>query len=212
MTALTDLEVANLALGQLAVTDVLSALTGTRTEVTWINKYLTSCKREVLGAHHWSFAKTRLALTDVTANLVNELDDWEYAYTYPADCVTDIRIWDGKREPSPSDERIAYAVGSELMEGDPDPDYQAKVILTDEPSAKLIYITSSFAVDGQTLEYQEAIAALLAAKIAMPVTKKPDVARAALNYAELMLQRAIAKDKNSGHEDKAPESRFIRAR
>lgn len=210
MTALSDLQIANMALGDLGITDPLLALTGTRAEVTWVNTHLESAKTEVLKASHWSFAKTRLALTDITATLVEAPVDWEYAYTYPADCATPIRIWNGYPEPEPAGMRVPYEVGVALV--DSDPDVPTQIILTDEDDAELVYITTAFVTAMQPLAFQKAIAALLAAEIAISITKNPQMAQAMRGLYSLRLQQAIADDKNERQVHSAPESRFIRAR
>jgi hypothetical protein len=80
---MTDIDICNLALARLGCRFNVASLTEDSAEGRACALIYSVARDAALRRHDWSFATTRLALTD----LGTPPDDWSYRYALPADCL-----------------------------------------------------------------------------------------------------------------------------
>lgn len=208
--ALTDLQIANMALAECGVHVQLTTLDPSSDELDdngrAVNVHLEPVKTEVLAGCDWRFARRTAALVDVTEQLDAQPLGYARAYQRPADCLTPRMIWAGTRHPTrqqllPFVEAVGTIAGQEVQ-----------LILTDRADAVLVYTTSAPAPSTVPPRYDHAVAAVLAARIAMPLTMRAELANYLAARARLRLQQAMAEEENSQQQDLPHASAFERAR
>ena len=135
----------------------------------------------------WNFATVYAALTlEDDANSSTLAHRFTYVYTYPTNCLRFLRI-DNQRTPGadPIDYEVTLA-----------PSGDHKVILTHQADAIGKYIVD---VQDPTLYdplFVQALSWLLAANIAMPLTKSDKVQQAMFNGYEQVVMRAMEANAN----------------
>lgn len=88
-------EICNMAISHLAIGQVISAWdTDQSVEAVALRAFYPTIRDQMLTSFEWPFARkiASLALLEEDPN-----DLWEYSYSYPADCVTMLRIVSGSR-------------------------------------------------------------------------------------------------------------------
>lgn len=198
MTA--EVEVYNLALARIGVFNKAVASTTEASKEAQICKLFFNPMRDyVLEEIHWRFAEKRVALADLGTPPTN----WGYRYSYPADCIkANYLTLPGLRN-TRLDQRPPFQISG---------DGNAKFILTDLPTAELVYTCR---VEDLGLWPAMAISALayrLAAEIAMPLSIKADVANNAMSAYYREVSRAEASMLNEGTPDPAPTNEFTAIR
>lgn len=203
---LTDLALANLALGRLGEGKPLTALgVATLPASYWASVFLPIVKAALLASHPWSFAKRS---ADLVAATVDDVPTgWTYAYTLPTDLVTPLSLWNGDRRPPPENEypfELVFATNGAT---------KLQVLATDVLDPTLLYITDtlteSAVVPGP---YVEALAWALAAELAMPLGKDMQRALALRQMAERARQQAVAFDMNTRRRDPEPDPQSLTSR
>lgn len=163
----------------------------------------------VLAAHPWPFAKKRAALTELT----NPSDHWSHCYRYPVDCVfaryivsaTDAEHGDvGMIEGVRGRYRIPFEIAGD--------DAAGRYIFTDQAEATLAYTKRIQDTQAFSAPFVDALAWYLAARMALPITKKPKIAEWAGKQYRLALDSAAATAHNEGQPVEKPESPSVRAR
>lgn len=197
-------EIANLALGHLAVSKQVSDLTNLQertAEALACRRFFNVALDRILGEFPWPFA-TRFAFL----GLIEELEDeeWTYSYQYPADCVTLRRLLSGKRMDT-EDTQVPYR----LVEG-----AAGHAILTDQEDAQAEYTGRITDVLRYPADFTMAFSYLLAFMIAPSVTQGDQFKlgeRAGQLYF-IEVERAKARAFNEQRRDLDPEPEMIRAR
>lgn len=173
----------------------------------------------VLQAAHWNFARKQAALTLMRDATLNPPDPvpmpWQYEYAYPADCIQ-------ARYVMPQIDNVPGYPGSTIALGPPvrflissDLDQNgavAKVILTNQVNATLVYtsrVTNVAMYDGQ---FVDALANYLGARMCMALTGSRERMKEAFALADSVCRAAQASNGNEGLTvfDNVPD--WIRAR
>lgn len=195
----TVVSICNMALARIGVSSFISSLNEASNEARVLNLFYEQMRDFALRDHDWNFARRRVVLADAGTPPTN----WAFKYTYPSDCLrarTIVRS--GMRTPR-NDQRVAFEVASEGSQ---------RVIYTDQAQAELVYtarITDPTLYDPM---FESALAFLIAAEVAMPLTVKESVANAARNGYERIKSLAAAQSSSEGFEGIEPESELIAAR
>jgi hypothetical protein len=122
--ATTEVSICNMALSHLGKY-VITALTDDTQEARKCNLYYDFARDFVLRGFPWNFAEKRLALTLLSAV---EPTGYDYAYTYPTDCVKARRLYNEVEGGEP----IKFVINV-------NDDLDTKYIYTDEADAILVY-------------------------------------------------------------------------
>jgi len=153
----------------------------------------------VLMSAPWTFATTRLLLTDKGTPPAN----WHYRYAYPSDCLNARYItYPGLRNPR-EDMKIPFQIGT---------DGTAREIYTDMETPELVYTARVVDLNLWGPMATSALAYRLGAEISTPLSLKPDVATNLMGgfYRELSI--ASAEMMNEGQGDVQPMSELLAIR
>lgn len=150
-----------------------------------------------LAAFNWNFARSSVALT----LLGTAPQHWSYQYAYPNQCVAVRKIL----QPYKDQPAIPFEIAS-------DPDSDAKIVLTDEPSAVVEYtklVTNTEVFSGQ---FTLAFGAMLGSMLAMPLTGKQAKQASQLELFEILVQQARAQSLNEADPVPEPDAPWHQAR
>jgi hypothetical protein len=179
---MTDVEIANLALGYLGVKPIV-AFTDGSAEANLCQAFYGPTKQALLEERAWTFAKTEYSATpDATAPTF----DWVARYAVPADCLRVLKVDDGEG---------TFRIGWERV---------GAFIHTDREVADL-YI---YGIDGTVAEalfspsFSFALAARLAAEVCIPLTKDDTLHTKMLKVAEIKLREAAGLDGSQGKSER----------
>lgn len=157
-------------------------------------------RRTLLEAHWWDFAKHSQALAEVTNDRTS---DWDYKYQRPAN-VLDVH-W--VNDPS---------VAAYLIEQDENPDAErlnvGEFIYCNVPAAYMEFTYDENNTDKMPQYFKNAISAMVAAAVAMPLTESVSRAKFAAEQAEILVESAIAKDEDNSPPVAMPDADYIKAR
>jgi hypothetical protein len=199
----SDIEIANLALGNIRARSIQSFDEGSLEAQVCLQRY-DQCRRFLLNTSVYNFARKvePLALLDI------EPTEWIYAYQYPSDCLQAKHIVNGdyintdrtavlRTEFEEYDRLRGYDMKTipfeiSVIDG-------VKVILTDYCDAYLSYIediTNTLLFDDQFIE---AFQWYLSAQIAVPIVgaeKGREMRKDALQMYEMTIKEATATNAN----------------
>ena len=196
----SDIEICNLALSRVAVTQAIASFTERSKEAEQCRVFYSHLRELVLQEFPWPFAESIVALAD----LGNPAPGWAFRYRYPADCLK-IRniVQPGFRRALSSDMEIPYQIGY---------DAGGRVIHTDQPEAVCRF---TFKVEDSTFFdalFVEALAWRLAMDLALPLTSKPDLQQFAAQQYQMALTLAEGSAFQESQSDPEPESEFVTVR
>ena len=187
----------NMALSHIgAIT--LNSESDTSAEARKCSLFYEPARDSVLTDFPWNFAERRKALA-----VLEEVDPigYEYAYTYPSDCLKIRRIWN----PDPTAEPIKYKVTAA-------DDLSKKIILCDERSASLIYTARVENPDLFDASFVVLLSWRLAADLAIPLTRKKTLREGCLKMYGTLLPTVQAGNANEDEEPQEYENPFVAAR
>lgn len=196
----SDIEICNLALSRVAVTQAIASFTERSKEAEQCRVFYSHLREVVLQEFPWPFAESIVALAD----LGNPAPGWAFRYRYPADCLK-IRniVQPGFRRALSSDMEIPYQIGY---------DAGGRVIHTDQPEAVCRF---TFKVDDSTFfdpQFVEALSWRLAMDLALPLASKPDLQQFAAQQYQMALTLAEGSAFQESQSDPEPESEFVTVR
>lgn len=113
---------------------------------------------------------------------------WSNAYLYPSDCLKIRTVVPATWDPN-DPQAIRWSEQNQIISTVP-----TRIILTNVPSAKLVYTTSNVTPDVWDFSFQEAVVRFLASQLALAVAGRPDLSRALLGQSGGILQSGEAKD------------------
>lgn len=191
---MTDVDIANMALsflGDAANVTTLSPAEGSA-QADHCARFLPICKQQLLSAFPWSFALHSEKLAEYAVD--EELKYHDYAL--PADCLRIVNIL---REPystaSFTRDNVQFAT---MMSG------QTKIIRTMSPCAYAVYVSDRVPTNRYSAAFTEALAWLLASKLAGPIHGGQGAAKLAQNclaQSQYYLERAKYEDANQDRDD-----------
>jgi len=193
----SEVDICNLALSHIGASATISSLTEQSEEAFHCNLLYADARDALLRAFPWGFATRHLALSDVGSPPGN----WSYRYSYPNDCLFAREILQTTSGGDPIDFEIAL--------GDA---YNAKVILTNQESANLIYTykaTNTLVFDPLFIV---ALAWRLASEIAMPLTRDEKRMKNAYEMYLSTISEAQTFNANESQIDRNKEASWITGR
>jgi hypothetical protein len=193
----SEVDICNLALSHIGASATISSLTEQSEEAFHCNLLYADARDAVLRAHPWGFAKRHLALSDVGSPPGN----WSYRYSYPNDAIYAREILQTNTAGDPIKFEVALSDA-----------YNARVILTDQKEAVLVYtykVTNTLAFDPL---FVNALTWRIAADIAMPLTRDQERLKAAYQMYQAGISQAQLFDVNESHEDLNREASWITGR
>lgn len=158
----TETDICNLALSHIGSGSIASFLAEQSHLAVECRKLYPSARDTVLRDHEWGFAERRDALALTTG--ITPVG-YEYAYAYPLGCIRALRIWKEAKD-TPPYEFIINASDSLTQ----------KVILTDIVEAVLVYTARVVHPNVYDDAFIYALSYRLATDLAIPITKKPQIA------------------------------------
>lgn len=193
----SEVDICNLALSHIGASATISSLTEQSEEAFHCNLLYADTRDAVLRAHPWGFATRHLALSDVGTPPGN----WSYRYAYPNNCLYAREILQTTTGGDP--------IKFEIALGDA---YNARVILTDQDDATLIYtykVTNTLVFDSLFIN---ALAWKIASEICMPLTRDQDRLKAAYQMYQGAIAEAQVFNANESHGDLNRDAEWISGR
>lgn len=139
-------------------------------------------RREIISEHDWSFCTKRERMA-LLAN--NDRDEWAYKYSMPAGLVA-IR-WANTPE-------AAKAAMADRRINDEARYVEGRFIYSDLRDSFIEYVFDNDDPTTYSPKFVQAFAALLASKMALPLTETQSKATAALDAYEILLDEAKVQD------------------
>jgi len=192
----------NMALAAIGQSETVASVDENSKAARVCRTFYETSRDQFLSDFNWPFATKTVALADIG----NPQPGWEFRYRYPVDCLKAREIvpegWPW-HDPLPAEHRIRFQVGY----GD-----NGRVINTDAAGAVLRYTVAVADTEQYNALYVDALALLLATKIAMPMAVNPQMFNlVSQRYAE-SVQRAQVQAFSESQESGAYTPDLIRAR
>jgi hypothetical protein len=207
--------VCNRALLRIGQSQLINDL-GQATPIARACKALFADSRDAcLEARDWPFARKRATLTALTDGARG---GWAYGYSFPEDCIAPRYIEAATDSEDNDDELTSSADATGLLTGarpipfDLEDGTNGPIILTDQPSAELVYTARITAVPRFTPLFKNCLAYLLASDLAFGIAKKPEVGEAMAKLFERAIERAAASASKHRKPRARPLSAFERVR
>lgn len=207
----SEVSICNIALSHVGSYPIQSLSESTK-EARECKLHYYATRDAVLRAHNWGFAKKRLTL----ALLSDTYSGYDYAYSYPSDCLVVREIYDesgaftGTIYDEETDEYVA--TGRVEYEISINSDLTQRVILTDKEDAELIY--TARVTDPNLLDslFQDALALRLAATLAQPLKQKPGLTKDLIAQYQQLIGVAKAADANEKYKKPSANNRYTNSR
>ena len=195
----TDIDICNLALGNLGCKTISSLATPVTTvEAKYCRIYYAQCRDQVLIDHDWNFAEKEKYISLLVGE---DSERFDYAYEYPSDCLNIRRIHQFVEGEQP----IKYVVNA--LSGE-----NGRKILTNQATPLLVYTIKITNTSLFNAAFVEALSWRLAASLAMPLTKSRTKARDAMVTYIGMINTAKTIDSIEGDEKIEVTTDFLAAR
>lgn len=193
--AVDETKICNLALARIGLYQISSMTSPSTEEERLCSLHYDTTRDAVLSEHAWDFAHKRRTL----ALLTDEYTGYEYAYSYPSDCLVAREIYTSGTTPI-----VFEVIAAE--------DLQSKVIVTDEEDAELIYTARITDTNLFTPVFITAFSLALASKLCQPL--KGDRALYKEILTEYLQVLSVAKriDATEGHVESSTKCDFIDVR
>mgnify|MGYP001585139183 FL=1 len=181
-------EICNLALGHIGDAAEITAIVPPdgSAQAAQCAKYYPIARVECLSDHNWGFAKRRQLLAELSATAPS---GWERWYTIPNPYLVARQV-------------VAQSYDTPIkfeIEGD---DTGGTVVLTDVETAELWYTTDVVDTTKFPAKFVHALSWLLASFLAIPLTRKTAIKKAAYEQYLMVMGSAAAIDANSGKQGK----------
>lgn len=183
----TKTQIANRALDLLGQSSVLTDLdTDTSTAGKALRRHYDEARKAVLQAYPWNFATKRASLP-----ALSERPAWPsggYYYSFPADCLA-MRGIENERRDEPW--------GTEVI-GTTQDTLERVLMVERSGPIKVFYTADIERLDIWSEMARDAFQALLASKVAMPITNKQSAVQLSYSVYEATLQGARRADAQEG--------------
>jgi hypothetical protein len=209
--AATDLDICNIALGHLGITQPVTNITvapSTKEEKACARLY-AHARRTLLERYNWKFAERRAALVAATGIT---LDGWSYAYDLPANFLKARRIVNAFRNEA-TDQKIPF----DIVVKD---DGSARVLVCDLAPVTTVgqevpilkYTIDVVTPTLFTSYFDHALSWWLADLLAMPLRVDVQTVKYVGQRAKLEIFDCLGDDASAEQPDTPPDAEHIRAR
>ncbi len=191
-------KICNMALSHIGARSSIESIGENSAEARTCKLWYDPSRVEALESHDWTFARKTLALAlhSDAADLV----DWQYRYQRPADAIKLRSIINPLGLKA---DRVPYRV--EMSD-----DGSEETIVTNLEDASVRYTFNQANESLFSLTFTEALAFLLASKIAPALTGKRELAQEMLQAYFAISRLAAAQDGNEEADDKPREAEWMR--
>lgn len=195
----------NMALGHVGDSNGIAALDESSAAARACLLYYAQTRDEVIQELAPSFARRSAALGLVSDFTADSFYEYAYAYRFPADALSVVRIQNGSTRQATGTNRPAWRVMS---------DDDGRLLYMDQPDAIVEYTVSIEDVSRFTPDFVQAVALKLAAYIAPSLTGGDPTKLRERNLALYVQQVRIARwnDAQQAQADVQPDSGFVGAR
>ena len=192
----SEVSICNMALSRLGANRI-SALTEASREARECSLAFAQARDSVLRDHPWNFANRvqYLALTE------DEPFGFAYAYAYPSDCLAARKIWQEVDTDTPIDFEVRQNDAA-----------TARVIVTDEADAALVYTARIENPNVWDAQFVDALVLRLATDLALPLTQNAQIQNAMAQLYQRTIFAAKTQDAKEGRTEPESTSSFIFAR
>lgn len=191
MPSTTSTDICNRALAKLDFGSIQSLTDGTK-RAGLCNEYYDSALDELLAEHPWSFATTRVELSQTTA-----LDGWTYAHTLPSDFIR----------------MVAIGTGDDFSDaGFFDYQREGRLLLSESTTVWLRYVKRYTDVQYMPALFQMALVERLAAFLAVPLGRAASTAQTYMQASETTLAKAMSQDGFEETKQDLPDSSWVAVR
>lgn len=210
----SEVDICNRALSIIGARSTIASLTESSTEAVQCTIHYASTRDELLRPHLWSFARRQvtMALMAAAAGTAENpagvpplpMAPWLYQYRLPTDCLRVRQLY----QPASNGPKIAFSLsGDQDAAGNP-----VKVLLTNQPQAVLVYTSQVTVVDMFDPDFQAALVASLAARLAFPLTGDKSSAQYFAKVAAdtILTARSIDGTEDPAGAEKLPEWLTVR--
>jgi len=200
MASISIVRICNMALSNIGAKSTIESLTEGSAESNECNLWYDWSRLQALEAFDWSFARRRLTLA--THGDDPPGDEWGFRYQYPADCVKFRRIWNPaglKALPVPYEIAMSENLGT-------------KTILTDMDDAIGIFTFDQEIVTMFSPLFVDMMAALMASRLAMPLTGKKSIQDDMIQRFTNLQGAAPASNANEESQKPPQDADWIEAR
>lgn len=215
MTTDTSTKVANRALLLIGQSQTLTDLdTDTSTAAYVIKAVYADCLDTVLQAGDWNFNAVRAELPEYDTT---PAFDFAYQYALPADCLRTRELYDAGSGVSiytgyqgeVRDDRARWRVETV---GATDDVMQRVILCNIGPPLKVVYSRKVYSLPRWSPLAIEALIALLASRIAMPISQKQSTVEMALGIYRDTIASAMGRDAQEGSGTVLDEGSWVSAR
>lgn len=208
----TQIGICNRALSRIKA-ERLVALDGRSQAAVELAALWPEARDAVLRDHPWNFARKRLAL----ALLTDEYEGWDYAYSYPSDCIRALWLYNSNASDtygtlSFSNTQAWNYVENVKFEIALAQNGTSRVLLSDEADAILLYTARVETPALFDAMFADALAWRLAAELALSLRGDVQVQQAMAQQYMLVLSQAQRENANEGYKHPNEASNFLAAR
>jgi len=222
----TQIGIYNMALSYLTLSARVQSLTENTPQAGACNTFYDNARKRILEQAYWSFASKAVAMqltldqTSLGASAI-AFPGWNYIYQRPVDCLKARAVttqYGLRVNPylsywwQPSGQTNGWGPFRPPWEETLSSDGSTVQILTDQPSAWLVYTIDPPNINLAPEVFADCVAWELATLVAGPVSANQKAADRAGKMAMLSLSRALAQNLNEQQPDTYPESPSISGR
>lgn len=212
----SEVQICNLALSHVGAASIQSLEDKTK-EAGRCNLLYEPARDAVLREHKWSFATKRETLALLPDE--DKVDEWEFAYQYPSDCLAAREIYndfnnvrrdgllhhDHQHHAHGNTDRINFEVA--VNKGK-----TAKIIFTNKEDAELIYTAEITDPNLFDTQFRDALAWKLASELARPLRANPKMEELLYQKYLFIMATTQASDANEQQAEPDETNIFVQAR
>ena len=192
--------IANMALDNIDHKSLIEDFSENSAEARRIRRWYDVCRIECLEASNWTFARKTEALA--THSIAAPEERWAYRYIIPNGLIRARRIENPTGDNSSDPVPYAMEIASD----------GTKSLVTDQETATLIFTFDQQSTDFFSTSFTTALAHLLAARIAGPITRKRSIKQEQYNLYLTAIGAASANDANQEIQRRPREADWIEGR
>lgn len=194
---MNSIDICNLALGLVGVDRGIESLSDDSPEARYCSRFYDHIRETMLHDHPWRWATRR----EILAELSNDVDGWEYVYSYPSDCLKALAVEDAEHDPA-----MLYEHEIRKLDG------SVIAVCCDVYQAYLRYTANVEDANLFSPSFVEALAQRLGSRLALSLTGQRDVVQALGQEADRTLARAKMLDASEGYRVPNISNSYISAR
>lgn len=195
----SEVSICNMAIGKIGISMFIGDLTERSNEARTCRIFYDAARDRTLEESPWSFATRTADLQSVGTAPTG----WLYRYRYPNDCLKARAVVIAGM--SVEGEGVPFRVVEDEANG-------GKAILTNFPSAVLVYTARITNTKMFSALFDDAFSWALAADIASPLSAAPGMAASARQAYTLALNVASGHSLNEGKQEQSQECQYLTVR